>query len=78
MNTEIKPARKHITPSFAKWEPPAKFLRQSPPEHRDIPFADDKDYIKADKWDKWVALALGVAVLIVVALDSAWLMGWLK
>ena len=42
-----------------------------------VPFVEDKDYIKADKWDKWVALALGVAVLIVVALDSAWLMGWL-
>ena len=43
-----------------------------------VPFVEDKDYIKADKWDKWVALALGVAVLIVVALDRAWLMGWLK
>lgn len=34
--------------------------------------------IPADKWDKWVALALGIAVLIVIALDSAWLMGWLR
>ncbi len=42
-----------------------------------VPFAEDKDYIRADKWDKWVAVALGIAVLIVVALDSAWLMGWL-
>lgn len=36
------------------------------------------EYIPADKWDKWVALALGIAVLIVIALDSAWLMGWLR
>ena len=36
------------------------------------------EYISVDKWDKWVAVALGIAVLIVVALDSAWLMGWLK
>lgn len=33
---------------------------------------------KYSRYDhKWVALALGVAVLIVVGLDSAWLMGWL-
>lgn len=40
-----------------------------------VPFGE---YIPADKWDKWVARALGIAVLIVVALDSAWLMGWLR
>jgi len=67
MNTEqIKPARKRVTPSFAKWEAPAKFLRTSPPEHRNIPFADDKDYIKADKFDRAVAWALGFGVVVVI------------
>jgi hypothetical protein len=36
------------------------------------------EYISADSWDKWAAAALGIAVLIVVGLDGAWLMGWLK
>ena len=35
-------------------------------------------YIPTDKWDKWAAVVIGLAVLIVVALDSAWLMGWLS
>jgi len=78
MNQEIKPARKRITPTFAKWEPPAKFLRESPREQRNIPFVEDKDYIRADRWDRWAALTIGIAVLIVVGLDGAWLMGWLK
>ena len=36
------------------------------------------EHIPADNRDKWAAVALGIAVLIVVALDSGWLMGWLK
>ena len=43
-----------------------------------VPFAYDKNYIRADKWNKWAAVGIGRAVLIVVALDSAWLMGWLS
>lgn len=35
------------------------------------------EYISADSWDKWAAVALGIAVLIVIGLDGAWLMGWL-
>lgn len=66
MPTEIKPARRRITPTFAKWEAPAKFLRQSPPEHRNIPFVEDKDYIRADKFDRLVAIALGFGVVVVL------------
>lgn len=57
---------------------PVRFERQTPVHLRNIPFAEDRDYIRATRLDKWVALALGVAVLIVIGLDSAWLMGWLK
>lgn len=42
------------------------------------PRFNDKDYIRATRLDRWAALTIGIAVLIVVALDSAWLMGWLK
>ena len=42
-----------------------------------IPFVEDKDYIRADRWDRLAALTIGIAVLIVVGLDAAWLMGWL-
>lgn len=56
---------------------PARFARQTPAHLRNIPFAEDRDYILADKLDKWAAVVIGIAVLIVVALDSAWLMGWL-
>lgn len=38
----------------------------------------NKNYIRADRLDKWVTIIIGIAVLIVVALDSTWLMGWLK
>jgi hypothetical protein len=77
MKTEIKPARQRVTPSFAKWEAPAKFLRQSPPEHRNIPFVEDKDYIKTDTFDKAVAIALafGVGVWLFV---TAYELGWLQ
>ena len=34
-------------------------------------------YIPPDNRDKWAAVVIGLAVLIVVALDSAWLMGLL-
>lgn len=57
---------------------PARFARQTPAHLRNIPFAEDKDYIKADKWDKWVAPTIGIAVLIVVGLDAAYFMGWIK
>jgi len=90
MTSEIKPARKRInandmihvshntsqraTHAFAKWEPPAKFLRESPREHRNIPFAEDKDYIKADKFDRWVAISLsfGVGVWLFVTASEMW------
>jgi hypothetical protein len=76
MKTEIKPARTRVTTNFAKWEAPAKFLRESPREHRNIPFVEDKDYIRADKFDKAVAIALafGVGVwLFVTAYEFGWL-----
>ena len=73
--TEPKVVRRN--PRFGSALPPdqmiQKYHRTDPNWH--APFGE---YIPADKWDKWVALALGVAVLIVVALDRAWLMGWLK
>lgn len=75
--TEPKVA--HHNPRFGSALPPdqmiQKYHRNDPNWH--VPFVEDKNYIRADKWDKWVALALGIVVLIVVALDSAWLMGWL-
>jgi hypothetical protein len=76
MKTEIKPARTRVTTNFAKWEAPAKFLREYPREHRNIPFVEDKDYIRADKFDKAVAIALafGVGVwLFVTAYEFGWL-----
>ena len=51
---------------------PARFARQTRAH------LHNKDYIRANRWDKCAAIVIGVAVLIVVALDSAWLMGWLK
>ena len=34
-------------------------------------------YIPPDNRDKWAAVVIGLAVLIIIGLDSAWLMGWL-
>lgn len=42
-----------------------------------VPFVEDKDYIRADRWDTWAAVVIGIAVLIIIGLDGAWLMGWL-
>lgn len=56
---------------------PARFARQTRAYLHNIPFVEDKNYIRADRWDRWAAVVIGIAVLIVVALDSAWLMGWL-
>lgn len=39
------------------------------------PRFDDKDYIRTTRLDKWVALALGIAVLIVIGLDIAYVNG---
>lgn len=77
MNNEPKVVRRN--PRFGSALPPDQMIQK---HHRTdpnwyVPFVEDKDYIKADKWDKWVAVSIGVVVLIVVALDSAWLMGWL-
>jgi len=66
MKTEIKSARTRVTSSFAKWEPPATFLRQQPREMRNIPFADDKDYIYADGFDRGVACALGFGAMVII------------
>lgn len=52
-----------------------KYARTDPNGH--IPFVEESDYILADAKDKWAALGIGIAVLIVVALDSAWLIEWL-
>lgn len=57
---------------------PARFTRQTSTHLYKSSFAEDRDYIRADRWDTWAAVVMGLAVLIVVALDSAWLMGWLK
>ena len=73
--TEPKVVRRN--PRFGNTMPPDQVVqecsRADPNWH-----ATFVEYIPADKWDKWVALALGIAVLIVIALDSAWLMGWLR
>jgi len=69
MKTEITPARKRAPYGFAKWEAPAKFLRQSPPEHRNIPFVEDKDCIRADRLDKWVGVVIAVAAVVVLAVS---------
>lgn len=66
MNTEIKPARQRVTPSFAKWQAPAKFLRTSPPGASQHPFADERDYLKASAFDKAVAWALGFGVVVII------------
>ena len=78
MNNEPKVVRRN--PRFGSALSPDQMIQKyslSDPNWY-VPFAEDKDYIRADKLDKWVAVVLGIAVLIVVALDSAWLMGWLK
>ena len=49
---------------------PARFERQT------RAYLHNKDYIRADRWDTWAAVVIGIAVLIVVGLDGAWLMGW--
>lgn len=69
MKNEIKPARTRAPYGFAKWEPPSKFERQSPPEHRNIPFADE--YIHMDSFDKGVFIAL-IFGAIVVAGVTIW------
>lgn len=51
---------------------PARFAQQT------RAYLHNKDYIPIDRRDKWAAVVIGLAVLIVVALDSAWLMGWLR
>jgi len=77
MKTEIIPARKREPYGFAKWEGPAKFLRESPREHRNIPFVSEQDYIKVDRFDQWVAIAIafGVGVWLFV---TAYELGWLQ
>jgi hypothetical protein len=75
MTDEIRPARKRAPYGFAKWQAPAKFLRTSPQEQRDIPFADDKDYIRADRQDKWVGIVVMIAAVVVLAV-SFW--EWLQ
>lgn len=39
---------------------------------------DDGDYMIADRKDRIAAVGIVIAVLIVVGLDGAWLMGWLR
>ena len=58
MNTEIKPARTRVTPSFAKWEASAKFV-------------GEPGYIKSDKFDRAVAWALGFGVVVILG-TTAW------
>lgn len=66
MNNEPQVVRRN--PRFGSFLPPNQM-------NWNVPIVE---YISVDSWNKWVAVALGIAVLIVVALDSAWLMGWLK
>lgn len=61
MKTEIKPARTHIAP--------AKFLRESPREHRNIPFIEDKDYLYMDGFDRGVGWALAFGALVILGLN---------
>lgn len=53
-----------------------KYSRSDPNWH--VPFVDDGDYLIADKKDRIAAVGIVIAVLIVVCLDAAWLMGWLR
>jgi hypothetical protein len=73
------PIVEHVPPRFGSALPPdqmiQKYHRTDP--NRYVPFAEDKDYIRADRWDNWAAVVIGIAVLIVVGLDGAWLLGWL-
>lgn len=52
-----------------------KYHRTDPNWH--VLFVEDKDYIRADRWDTWSAITIGIAILIVIGLDAAYLMGWL-
>lgn len=70
--TEPKVVRRN--PRFSSALPPDQMTQKC---HRTDPNWNVHiiEYLLADKW---VAVILGIAVLIVVALDSAWLMGWLR
>lgn len=41
------------------------------------PRFEEKDHICANRWDNLAALTIGIAILIVIGLDAAYLMGWL-
>ena len=72
--TEPKVVRRN--PRFGSTLPQDQMIQKyhSTDPNGHVPFVE---YIPADRWDKWVAVGLGVAVLIVVALDSAWIIEWL-
>ena len=76
--TEPKVVRRN--PRFGSALPPDQMIQKysRPDPNWYVPFAEDKDYIPIDRRDKWAAVVIGLAILIVVALDSAWLMGWLR
>lgn len=90
MSTEIKPARKRVVIGGAVPNPrnfEARFRANQEPLGE--PFSEvlwnnldelyeREEYIRATRLAKWVALALGIAVLVVVALDIAYLKGWLS
>lgn len=65
MNPEIKPARTRVTPSFAKWEGPQRYVNHDP--RPDLPL--EEDGLTYDRADKAVAWVLGFAVLVILGLD---------
>lgn len=50
---------------------PARFARQSLPEHRNIPFIGGHDVLQMDRKDKVVAVGIVFAVVVMLGLDFA-------
>ncbi len=65
MNTEIKPARTRVTPTFAKWEGPQRYVNHDP--RPGLPF--EGDGLTYDRTDKIVARGLGFAAIVILGLD---------
>lgn len=71
-----KPKVVRRNPRFGSALPPdqmiQKYHRTDPNWY--VPFVEDKDYIKADKWDKWVGWGLAViGAAYLVGLFTGWL-----
>lgn len=71
MKTEIKPARKRVTPTFSKWEGPQRYVNRDP--RPDLPFQEDFPRLVMTKGDRIVAWGLGFASLVILGLDVWWM-----